>query len=181
MLTTRSEARMLLQALLIGSLLMSGCSPMNTSPPMEGRIVVSITPGKPGAPTETVTVSWREGDASLRSERRSAGGEVLAAGEAGLDERRIRELWQAVERNHLTAFTPRKSAGQVFDFGVRRVQLEWASRAGEARHAHDFSWTTPLENEADVAPLLRATAGAARARVPGVQLAYFPPASPDRR
>jgi hypothetical protein len=99
---------------------------------------------------------------------------VLAAGEANLGEGQLRELWQTVQRRHLTTFTPREAGGQTFDFGERRVRLEWVSRAGKAREAHDFSWIAPLENEADVRPLQRAAATAARGTVPGVLLAYFP-------
>jgi len=162
-----------------GSLLLAGCSFASAALPAEGRVAVSITPGKPGAPTETVTVSWGNGKALLRSERRAEGGETLAAGEAGLDGDRLRELWQAVERNRLTEFKASEAAGQVFDFGTRSVRLEWAPRAGQARQAHAFSWIKPLDNEARVQPLLRAAAEAARAAVPGVPLAYFP-APPSR-
>jgi hypothetical protein len=158
----------------VGSLLLASGPLACTVLPTEGRVIVSITPGKPNAPTETVTVSWRDGRGSLRSERRAASGEVLAAGEANLGEGQLRELWQTVQRRHLTTFTPREAGGQTFDFGERRVRLEWVSRAGKAREAHDFSWIAPLENEADVRPLQRAAATAARGTVPGVLLAYFP-------
>ena len=135
---------------------------------------MSVTPGKPGAPTETITVSWRDGRGSLRSERRAGSEEVLAAGEANLGEGQLRELWQTVQRHHLTTFTPREAGGpQTFDFGERRVRLEWVSRAGKAREVHAFSWIAPLENEADVAPLMRAAAAASRKTLPGVPLFYF--------
>ena len=124
-------------------------------------------------------MSWRNGKALLRSERRADGGETLAAGEAALDGTRLHDLWQAVERNRLTEFVPSEAAGQVFDFGTRSVRLEWTPRAGEARQAHTFSWIKPLDNEAHVQPLLRAATDSARAAVPGVPLAYFP-APPSR-
>jgi hypothetical protein len=163
----------MLLASAVGGLLLASGGLACTALPPEGRVVVSVTPGKPGAPTETITVSWRDGRGSLRSERRAGSGEVLAAGEANLDEGRLRELWRTVQRRHLTTFTPREAAGQTFDFGERRVRLEWVSRAGKAREAHDFSWIAPLENEADVEPLLRTVATVARGTVPGVSLFYF--------
>lgn len=170
---------MFLHGFFIGSLLLAGCSLTSAPTPAEGRVVVSITPGKPDAPTEIVTAAWRDGNASLRAERRGAGGEILAAGEARLEESRLREIWRAIERGQLTAFTPRDSAGETFDFGSRHVRLEWVPGAGQARRSHEFSWIKPLENEAAVAPLLRAAADAARETVPGVPLAYFPPAGAD--
>jgi len=156
------------------ALLLASGSLAGAALPAKGRVTISIIPGKPDAPTETVTVSWRDGSGLIRAERRVAGVQELAAGESPLDEKRLRKLWQAVERNRLTTFHPRESAGQVFDFGSRHVFLEWTPRPGEPGRAHDFSWIKPLDNDADVQPLLRAAADDARAAAPGVTLVYFP-------
>ena len=173
--------RRLLAANAVGALFLAGCPLAGAALPPEGRVLVSITPGKPDAPTETVTVSWRGATGSLRSERRAAGGNILAEGEASLGETPLRQLWRSVEDNHLTAFRPRKSSRKAFDFGQRQVRLEWVPRAGEARQSHDFSWTAPLDNDAEVRPLLLAAASAARGAVPGVLLAYFPETGPGAR
>ncbi len=182
---TRSElpARRprMLAAGAVGTVFLASCSLASAALPPEGRVLVSITPGKPDAPTETVAVSWRDGKGSLRCERRASGGEILAEGESGVGEKSLKDLWRVVEDNRLAAFQPRESPGKAFDFGQRRVRLEWVPRAGEARQSRDFSWTAPLANDARVRPLLLAAATAARGAVPGVLLAYFPETGPGAR
>ena len=162
-----------LRRIALGGLLSAGCS-LAANLPAEGRLLVSITPGKPDAPTETVSASWRDGSGTLRCERRAAGGEILAEGKGTLDARGLADLWRTVERGRLTAFEPRVSGAKAFDFGARRVELEWMPAGASAKRSHAFSWESPLANEAEVLPLLRAAREAARAAVPGVPLAYFP-------
>lgn len=166
--------RVSVPASLIALFLLLACQIAHGATPPTGRIVVSITSGKPNAPTETVTVAWQEGAASIRAERRAAEGTVLASGEAALAEAKVVQLWRTVEEHHLTAFVPRESAAHVFDFGDRHVRLEWASYSGRPAGHHELAWMAPLDNDADVAPLLREVGALARALLPAVGLAYFP-------
>jgi hypothetical protein len=168
-----NHPRRLFRVLALGGLLSAACG-VAANLPVEGRLLVSITPGKPNAPTETVSASWREGRGTIRSERRGAGGEILAEGAGGLDSKGLTELWRTVERGGLTAFQPKESGARVSDFGSRRVELEWMPAPAAPKRSNAFSWQAPLANEEDVRPLLRAAGQAARAAVPGVQLAYFP-------
>ena len=153
--------------------LLGGCLAAPAAPPEAGRVSVSITPGKPGAPTETVTVAWKAGSGIVRAERRSEG-EVLASGDGALDAAALADVWRAVEKGGLTAFEARPSGRKAFDYGSRRVGLEWAHARGESPKTHEISYTAPIEDEEPVRALYAAVAAVARKAAPGVLLAYFP-------
>jgi hypothetical protein len=136
------------------------------------RVTLTVSPGKPGAPTESVEVSRVGERRLLRVARVGPEGEVLAEQEVTLAAQDFDRLWRFVSDARLESFEPREAPGAVADFGEIRLRRETAT--GDSKSEVDVAWQRPLKNEADVAPLLRALARLARERAPDVKMHYLP-------
>ncbi len=166
--TRRADCR--LAALAAALLLLPSCGfGDDAALPVPAEIVASITPGKPGAPTETVKASW-DGKSGTLAVRRGSEGAVAEEAQAMLSEAEYRKLWEIVRANNLQHFQPAKREGQVFDFGERRLEIV----AGGAAARTAVQWETPLTNESKVDPLLRELSRLAGQKAASVSLAYFP-------
>lgn len=132
-------------------------------------LVIAVTPGKPGAPTERVTVV-RRGEAFVLRAERSSG----ERGEATLGAEDLRALGDAVSA--LRGFRPQVAPGRADDFGEIEIRID-AAAAREAGMALDAnvaaSWEAPLLNEAPAEALISSLGRLAAERVPTVTLAYF--------
>jgi hypothetical protein len=138
---------------------------------------MSITPGKPGAPTEVVKVLWTGKEAALEVTR-DEGGDNPKRVKVRLPENELSKIWQIVTANELRSFEPNESSGEVFDFGERRFEIAVATSANESMTRHSLSWEKPISNGAKVEPLIREMSRLAAQYGKSVQLYYFP--NPDR-
>lgn len=136
-------------------------------------IVVEITPGKPGAPTERVRVEKRHASTTVRAERVDDAGKVTQAQEAPIPASDFQSVWDIVEREDLKTFRPQETGGRVFDFGERRLRLEWQSNRDATPTVHEVVWIKPLANERKIARLITRLTELAQRHAPRVPLAYF--------
>ena len=134
-------------------------------------IRVSITPGKPGAPTETVEIRRAGGSVTIAA-RRESNSSVLSSTTKGIDPSAGRSVWAIVERNELRTFEPAFVEEPAWDFGERRLRIEWTRRDDSEREHHAVRWTKPLANGAAVSRLIEHLA--ALARDAEATLHYFP-------
>jgi hypothetical protein len=136
-------------------------------------IVVEITPGKPGAPTERVRVEKRNASTTLRAERVDGSGKVSQQQEAPIPVTDFQSAWEIVEREDLKTFRPQETGGRVFDFGERRLRLEWQSTRDARPMVHEAVWIKPLTNDRKIARLITRLTELALRHAPRVPLAYF--------
>lgn len=164
----------------IAALTLCGCRQAagNPQPLLDRAIVqVSITPGKPGAPTETVTATSLAGKLTLTVSRAPDGEKVepVSATIAATD---FQPLWDIIRERSLHTFRPEPRPGVVFDFGEIKMLVD--SRAAPAENAENdgkaynaVSWQTALNNQETVQPLISALAKLAAEKCAGVKLVYF--------
>jgi len=142
-------------------------------------VVAAITPGKPDAPTEKISlitsnsaggVVWH-----LTVARLSPAGETLKSGSATVPTAEVEGLWRIIEKGKLRSLRLELLDGQVFDFGKRSLHFEWRPASGDPG-VRDSSWEKPLiaDHEKLIDPLFRDLSRLARHKVPTVSLAYFP-------
>ena len=182
--TARAAGRLARWSLVVGTLLVghtacqvSAQQARSMSAPGDdvvlAAIVVEITPGKPGAPTERVRVEKRNASTTLRAERVDGSGTVSQQQEAPIPASDFQSAWEIVEREDLRTFHPQEAGGRVFDFGERRLRLEWQSTRDGRPMVHEVVWTKPLTNERTIARLITKLTELAQRHAPRVPLAYF--------
>jgi hypothetical protein len=167
---------------LAGLLFLGACNAGDASDealPANAQIMVRVTPGKPGAPSETVRAFWEGREASIEVER-GAADEPSAPTKAKLPEAEFRKLWQIVAREKLRSFEPQKTEGQVFDFGERRMELDARQTTDTESIHHTVGWDAPLTNESRIEPLFKEMGRLAAQYVSGVELYYLPTPSGRR-
>lgn len=146
-------------------------------PPARVSIEISVTPGKPGAPTETASVAWADSAATITVSRGSVG----AAGEsetAPLPAADFRQLWATVEKERLIAFSPKPRKDQTFDFGTRtlKIDLRPAAAAKGANNGKTFNsveWDKPIANGETVEKLFSSISKLAAKHCKKVPLNYI--------
>jgi hypothetical protein len=143
--------------------------------PAEAAVSVSVTPGKPGAPTETVEAAKRGPACTLRVRRVADDGRPLAQASVELSLESFASVWKVVARSDLESFVPEEEEGRVFDFGERRLRIESKGSDEADRRVHEVAWIRPIANAARVEPLRNALARLARERAPEVPLHYLAP------
>lgn len=146
--------------------------------PDRAVIEASIAPGKPGAPVETISVSY--GDAKpILTVKRGAPGEVETKQTAPLTLAEFENLWRTVNANRLTEFAPKTVKGSTFDFGERTLKLDFrvsekGKEANDGKTYNSVSWTSTISNENAVKPLLKGLSALAAKHCKKVPLYYFP-------
>ncbi len=164
----------------MAALTLCGCRQAAGNPqilPDRAIVQVSITPGKPGAPTETVTATWLAGKASLTVSRAPDGekAEPITATLAAAD---FQPIWNIVREKSLLTFRPEPRPGVVFDFGEIKLLVDSKpapaeSAANDGKTYNAVSWQTALKNQDSVQPLVSALAKLAAEKCAGVKLVYF--------
>lgn len=143
----------------------------------EATIVASITPGKPGAPQEVVSLVKRSGSCSLTVQRIDNSGKTLGEARASLVETSFAAVWDLIERHELRTMTPKPGQEKAFDFGERRLRLEWRKTGHDGPVSrHELRWDQPLAHEQDrkVKAVLSQLANLAKQHAPATPLYYFP-------
>jgi hypothetical protein len=153
--------------------------PVSLSTLTELRVVATITPGKPDAPTEKISltssntttgVTWY-----LHVIRQDAQGKLLKEGSAFVAQPAVAAVWNAIESGKVRMLRPQPVTQQAFDFGERSLSLQWRAQKGEVS-THSISWDHPLAaaQEAALKSLLSELGRLARQEIPTVVLSYFP-------
>lgn len=142
------------------------------------RVVVemAITPGKPGAPTESIRIASMNGVATVTS-MRDSGAQGREEETATLPAAVFARFWREVTRSKAAAFVPKPAAGETFDFGVRRLSIDTRANAGAGDTGgapKAIQWERPLANEDQVKPLFATGAKIAREHCKKIPLHYFP-------
>lgn len=163
----------------MAALTLCGCRQAAANPqtlPDRAIVQVSITPGKPGAPTETVTATWQTGKATLTVSR-APDGEKAEPVTAPLTAAEFQPIWDIVRDKSLLTFRPEPRPGVVFDFGEIKLLVDSKpkaeSAANDGKTYNAASWQTALKNQDSVQPLVSALAKLAAAKCAGVKLVYF--------
>lgn len=141
---------------------------------VHSSIQVTVTPGKPGATSETVTVVRSDARCTLRVVRTDTFGKTVGEESVDLDPTEFTALWSIVKRNQLQSFKPQEEPGRVFDFGERRIRIETKPNQHSKLQVHEVCWQRPLENKNRLVPLMSRLAKLAHDRAKGVPLHYFP-------
>ena len=156
---------------------LTACQPGPLDLPEIASVALAVTPGKPNAPTETVTLSRRGSDVHLRVERTN-GERVIASATAALPLRDFETVWRLVQQRDLTTFVPETVDRAVYDFGERVLRIEWQVERAVSDHAarttdHRVAWTAPLASPRRIEALFHALEQLAARHAGDVALAYF--------
>ncbi len=130
---------------------------------------VDITPGKPGAPTESIELRREAGSIHLSVSRVQIDG-TEQSGTATLSDAEAADLRNGPLARILSTFDPATVPNPVVDFGVREVRVQ----RDAASELETWTWDRTLVDELPANTLFRELATLARDRVPDVLLAYFP-------
>jgi hypothetical protein len=141
-------------------------------------IAASIAPGKPGAPVETISVSYEAAKASITVKRGEPGAEETKE-TAALTVAEADDLWQIANANRLVEFAPKPVKGATFDFGERTLKLDFrvsakGKEANDGKTYNSVSWTSSISNESAVKPMLSALSSLAAKHCKKTPLYYFP-------
>ena len=140
----------------------------------QARVVMTITPGKPSAPTESIELIKQDSNYILRLRRINATGELLEDEEVKLERQDFELVWAIVNRGGLRSFSPQEVDPSVIDFRERRLRVEFLGKEDTDLTVHDVVWSQPLSNETSIAPLISQLAQLARYHMKASQLFYFP-------
>lgn len=110
----------------------------------------------------------------IEARRVDAFGEVLGEQSATISENDFTAIWQIIAQHRLESFTPKEKAGVVYDYGRQRLRIERTPENAADPVVHEVAWEKPLDNRAQVDPLLTAVAKLVQSRLEKVRLAYFP-------
>ena len=126
-----------------------------------------MTPGKPNAPVETVTVSVEKGQCVLTATRQHPEGDVLSSGTAALSQAEADDVWRLIE-NHLTSFEPLTNHSAAPGFGERHIHVTKGRQS-----IVEATWDRPLQNGSGLRALESRLAQLAKTSVRGVSLYYL--------
>jgi hypothetical protein len=109
-------------------------------------VAITVAGGKPGAPTETVALSLSDGKHTISIERALPGKAVeMETQDISADE--FSAIWGLIERHKFRTWLPEEKPEVVFDFGERRLRIEWRPPATRNALVHDVSWIRPIQHE----------------------------------
>lgn len=154
----------------------SVAAPDDRPAPESESLSFSITPGKPGAPTERVTVTrrGRSGEGTMRVARIGDLGGVLGEEVIPLPTADGADVWRIVDRERLRAFVPEVEPGEVADFGEVRLRIESRLAGGATTEAREVSWERSLRQaEAARIDALKNKLAALAGRAKTVRLSYL--------
>ncbi len=148
------------------------------SPDASSRIAqislkVTITPGKPGAPSETVEVSRRGTTPLLHVSRTDTFGNISEEESAEITLGELSDITKIVEREKLQSFEPQEKPGEILDFGVFVLRIELKSEEDTSPQVHEVSWQRPLKNQKRISPLMAQLSRIIHKRTQRVRLYYF--------
>ena len=121
--------------------------------PFEAATSVTVTPGKPSAPTERITVSRRGAACSLRVERIEPSGKLIQGETVDLAPADFEGVWKIIVDGQLRSFKPEEVATPYTDYGVNELRINTRSAKEEPQVTTHVKWGRPLKNENRIAPL----------------------------
>lgn len=126
-------------------IMLCGCSSINAGLPENSEIAnnileISITPGKPGAATEAVTLSYSDNHCFLTATRKSEFSDQWEA-KRDIPITECEEVFEWVDLQDFQTSDFALQSGKVFDFGVRRFLLQTNNKQ------FDKTWTKPLKDD----------------------------------
>lgn len=168
--------------LLVLVLLLAGCKrnsgeKLAATELSDGQIQLTVSPGKPGSPSESILAGKLDGAFFLLVKRVDNSGKVLEEERAELPEPAFVQLWDLVERNGLRAIAIKPGKEQISDFGEMRLRLEWKKAANDATpDNHEVIWTQPLstQQQEKLDSVFAQLGTLAKDHAKKVQLHYFP-------
>lgn len=149
--------------------------PLPASAVVEASVRLTITPGKPGAPTEIVHLTKQAEKYTLAARRLDTYQKPMAQQEGEITAHDFATVWQIIEREALRAFLPQERQERAMDFGRREVHIAWQLDKITPPQHHTFAWANPLASEAQVRPLVRSLGQLVQRALPGMALFYIVP------
>ncbi|MEI6780699.1 MAG: hypothetical protein WCQ21_07240 [Verrucomicrobiota bacterium] len=113
----------------------------------EVRIVATVTPGKPGAPSESISAAKDAEGFSLRVARIEDSGSPLRQEHIDLPKPAFDKLWQEIERQDIRNLAITAEKQRSFDFGERRLCVEWKRAGAKVAQKRDLVWIQPLQKD----------------------------------
>jgi len=137
------------------------------------KIEISITPGKPGAPTETLAVGRKNDRFHLVATRTLADSKKSDRESIEITEEQFAIFSKIVQAEQLTHWLPQQKEGSV-DLGESRFRIEWRPLNLSKANVHDVGWTQELrEKGKTIATLKKNFANLAESELKRVKIHYF--------
>ena len=125
----------------------SASSDLSQTIPM--LVSASITPGKPNADTEQIMLKRNNDHCVLIAVRSNPNRETIGQFNTNVNCAVLNGLWRKVLDKKLLSFNLQILEKEVFDFGVKSIQLEWSDKEFKT-DSKTLSWTSPIVDEADL-------------------------------
>lgn len=136
-------------------------------------VTMTVTPGKPGAPTETISIHLAKSDPVLEVKRFHQEGDAVQSESRGITPDEFQTVWTVIEQEKLRAWLPEEEDGEVFDFGERRLRVEWSAVASSKPQVHEVAWTRPLKSQDQLRRLQEELSKLVHRHIRTVSLYYF--------
>lgn len=137
------------------------------------KIEINITPGKPGAPTETMAVVRKNDQFYLVATRTPADSKKSGSESVEITEKQFGVVSKIVQAEQLTSWLPQQKEGSV-DLGESRLRVEWRPLNLSKTNVHDVGWTQELKDKGKtIVALKKHFARLAKSELKRIQLYYF--------
>lgn len=141
---------------------------------LEGAIIFEVAGGEPGAPEEKLSLTLQGEEASLMAVISGPGPGRVRQERVAIAADSFWGLWQVIEEQRLRGWLPEQEPEVAFDYGERRLRIEWRVPSIAKMQIHDVAWSGPIHADEGFQKLKKAAIELAQRHLKEVRPSFVP-------